>query len=345
MKPQYDFLFVTHLPAFYKINLYNEISKTARVFVIFIAQASAIRLEDFTAGEIHFDYCVLNKGDFEKRNKWLSLYKLFTQCRKINPARIVVGGWDLVEFWFLVLRNRPKAMLALESSLYESQARGISGFIKRLFLANIKQVFASGEPHLALLKALGFQGVVKKTLGVGVFRRGEKINVKSFFSGKFLYVGRLAPEKNLSLLIDAFKTLPQFSLTIVGSGVEFAELQAQASSNVKLLGYIANDALARIYQEHDVFILPSIKEPWGLVVEEAMYYGLPVIVSRKVGCAIDLVQNWQTGIIFEPTQLDSLREAILQMAEQYTLYSQKSALVDFSLRDKVQVQKYLEVIG
>jgi glycosyltransferase involved in cell wall biosynthesis len=344
MLPHYDFLFVTHLPAFYKINLYNEISKEARVFVIFIAEGSAIRFGDFTAGEIHFDYCVLNKGDFEKRNPWLSIFKLYTQLKKINPARIVVGGWDLWEFWFLILFNRSKAMLALESSLYESKTKGPSGWFKKQFLANIQTVFASGEPHLALLSALGFKGKIQKTTGVGIFNYVNKTAFKSPFQGKFLYVGRLAAEKNLSLLIEVFNALPQFSLTIVGEGPENVVLKAHASANIRLLGYIPNDQLAKIYEEHDIFILPSLKEPWGLVVEEALYYGLPVVVSNRVGCAIDLVQNLQTGIIFEANSAVALKNALLQIAEQYENYADKADFVDFSVRDKTQVRKYLEVL-
>lgn len=339
----YDFLFVTHLPAFYKINLYQALSRSARVFVIFIGEASTIRLKDFTKGNIAFDYVILNSGPFEKRNLFVSLAKLFWQLKKIKAKHIVVGGWDLGEFWFIALTHQGKTLLNLESSIYESKYSGLSGWLKRQFLSHIQTVFACGEPHIALLKALQFKRKIKKTGGVGIFQRFNKDKVKLPFQGRFLYVGRFAPEKNLSFLIRVFNELPQFSLTLVGEGQVLKNLRQSALSHITFRGYIDNAQLPAVYQEHDVLILPSQSETWGLVVEEALYYGLPVIVSDKVGCAIDLVKNLQNGLIFETHNTFSLKAAVLQMACQFDKFVSTVSMMDFSMRDKLQLQSYLEV--
>src|SRR5579872_30307 len=114
----YNYVFITHLPAFYKINLYNEIAKKCRVYVIFIAQSSTIRAPDFTKGDYHFEYCVLNNGSFEKRSLSKSLWRLFITLRSLRFERLVVGGWDLLEFWFAAFFSQhAKNGLALESSL------------------------------------------------------------------------------------------------------------------------------------------------------------------------------------------------------------------------------------
>lgn len=121
----------------------------------------------------------------------------------------------------------------------------------------------------------------------------------------FLFVGRLAPEKNVSLLINAFRTLhahyQETALLIVGDGPERSSLMQMAHDmdSVHFAGYVVFPELVKYYKMSDILVLPSEYEPWGLVVNEAMTFGLPVIVSDKVGCRVDLVEDGKNGFVFE----------------------------------------------
>lgn len=346
MKKVYDYVFVTHLPAFYKVNLYQEIAKSCRVFVIFIANTSSIRTADFTQTPA-FEYCVLNSTCFEKRNIVSSSLRMFSQLRKLQFNKIVVGGWDLPEFWLAVFSGtKKKNALALESSILESPTQGWRSKIKKLFLSRISTVFASGDPHQQLLKKLGYEGSIRKTLGVGIFHYASQGSQHAQnLLGKFLYVGRLAPEKNLALLCQVFQQLPEYQLTIIGQGPEEAHLQSFSGKNIEFKGHVPNKELSMWYQNHDIFILPSLKEPWGLVVEEALFYGLPVIASQHVGCAKDLIESWGVGVLFEPHCAQSLKTAITRMMEHYPSIKNKLKNIDFHQRDAYQIQQYLEMIG
>jgi glycosyltransferase involved in cell wall biosynthesis len=66
------------------------------------------------------------------------------------------------------------------------------------------------------------------------------------------------------------------------------------------------DELPACYAAADCFVLPSLSEPWGLVVNEAMASGLPVLISRRCGCARDLVREGENGFLFDPTRPDEL---------------------------------------
>lgn len=159
---------------------------------------------------------------------------------------------------------------------------------------------------------------------------------------KFLYVGRLSPEKNLDLLIKAFETLSDLSLDVIGFGPQEAELKAAAPDNVKFLGAIDNDRLPAYYRIHDVFILPSKSEPWGLVVEEALNNGTPVIVSDRVGCQADLVKE-DTGLVFNYDSVDDCRETIRKITD-LTLYNSLRlgvSKLDFDERAHRQVMAFL----
>ena len=341
---QYDYLFVTHLPAFYKVNLYNQIAKHAKVYVIFIASGSAIRTADFTNQNYAFDYCVINPLSFEQRNKLTSCLKTVWAASRISYRYLVVGGWDLIEYWLLILLSaKRKNCLALESSIFESNLKGYRGFVKKQFLRKIALAFPSGQAHVALLQKLKYRGDAKKTLGVGIMNYQPRESIGKNFSGQFLYVGRFAPEKNLFVLLEAFRALPQYRLTLIGGGPLKAALLKYKSDNVTLLDHVPNDQLVAAYKAHDVFILPSTKEPWGLVVEEALYYGLPVIVSDKVGSGPDLVLNHQ-GRIFPYNNVQALINAVISIEKDYAKLCQSIAAFDLKNKDNHQVQQYLEAL-
>jgi glycosyltransferase involved in cell wall biosynthesis len=107
---------------------------------------------------------------------------------------------------------------------------------------------------------------------------------------------------------------------------------------------LENEELADIYQSHDVFILPSNYEPWGLVVEEALYWGLPVIVSNKIGCSLDLVYEFGTGEIFQLNEKNSLDKAIEKIENSYNTYKKNVISIDWKERDRKQIAAYTSLI-
>ena len=105
------------------------------------------------------------------------------------------------------------------------------------------------------------------------------------------------------------KTLPDFDLKSIQEEDKINDL-IKEHTNIKNIGSIQNKLLYKHFRNHDVFILPSKSEPWGLVVEEALYNGLPVIVSSMVGCADEIVKNDVNGFIFDINDKSSLKEKI-----------------------------------
>ena len=119
----------------------------------------------------------------------------------------------------------------------------------------------------------------------------------------FLYVGRLIKHKNVEALIHQFNA--NFSdknaiLRIVGTGVEYDYLKTKYESfKVNFTGKLFDKNLINEFHNASCFVLPSLFEPWGLVVNEALSSGLPVIATKNVGAIFDLIQNKDTGFIAE----------------------------------------------
>jgi glycosyltransferase involved in cell wall biosynthesis len=120
-----------------------------------------------------------------------------------------------------------------------------------------------------------------------------------------LFVGRLVREKGVRVLLDAWRKAElgdDAVLALAGDGPLRGEL-ARAGRDVRALGFVPRDHLPALYAAADVLVLPSIRtetflEPWGLVVNEAMHQGTPVIASDAVGAARGgLVQDGRTGLV------------------------------------------------
>ncbi|MEI7425213.1 MAG: glycosyltransferase, partial [Candidatus Staskawiczbacteria bacterium] len=255
----FDYIFITHLPSFYKTNLYNELSKKLKICVIFVGKGSDIRTSDFTAGKINFDYHFLSEASFENRSVIKSLFKLYFLLKKIKYNMIAVGGWELPEFWLTILTSHKKNnALVLESSIEESVHKGLKGFIKKLFLNRLSTVFASGSSQKQLLDQLNYKGSTFITKGVGIINKNTDLKKSSDFNNNFLYVGRLSEEKNLPTLIQVFNNIPEYKLTIVGSGHLEGKLKKLAKPNINFISHVKNDEMYKVYLENDVLVLPSI---------------------------------------------------------------------------------------
>lgn len=119
-----------------------------------------------------------------------------------------------------------------------------------------------------------------------------------------LYVGRLSWEKNLTLLIQAYRQMDhgQCHLVIVGDGPALAEVQQKlAGLPVSFTGYLSGEQLATAYASADIFAFPSTTETFGQVVLEAMASGLPVAGILSEGVC-DLVENGKTGFLLDGQQ-------------------------------------------
>lgn len=347
MAKEYDLVILTHLPAFYKVNLYRQMARRMKLCVIFVGKSSSQRTKDFVDLRANFDHIYLHSGDFESRSKIKCTLKCIHLVQRLKFKKILVGGWDLVESWAVLgCCARAQLLLALESGIFESRHKGFKALLKRVFLKKISLALACATPHLELLQALGFKGKTLQTQGVGIFHFGKKVAPTQRFSHRFLFVGRLSWEKNIPFLVECFRTFPEYTLSIVGTGPLLAQLEAICPPNVHLIGHVENTQLVHIYQQHDVLILPSVAEPWGLVAEEALFYGLPVLLSDKVGCMPQWVLEYQLGTHFSPTHLASLQAAIAWMAQESNFNACKARLsqLNFKQRDHHQVEQYVRAV-
>lgn len=137
-----------------------------------------------------------------------------------------------------------------------------------------------------------------------------------------LFSGKLSARKRPDLILHALKGLPEslhskVAVIFLGSGEMAAGLKMFADAEPRIRaffpGFRNQTQLSAFYHAADLMVLPSnIDETWGLVVNEALHHGLPCVVSERVGCAPDLIENGVTGLTFRTDSVESLSSAMVR---------------------------------
>jgi glycosyltransferase involved in cell wall biosynthesis len=156
------------------------------------------------------------------------------------------------------------------------------------------------------------------------FRRKFGLNDRHHY---LIFSGRLVPVKRVDLLIDAFVAIaaerPDWDLLIVGDGVLGDELRRRVPETLRprivWTGFLDHDEPALALHAADVLVLPSDREPWALVVQEAMAAGLVVVSSDVSGAAYELVEDGKSGRIFPAGDLAELKRALVQVTDSAAL--------------------------
>ena len=167
-----------------------------------------------------------------------------------------------------------------------------------------------------------------------------------------LFCAKLQPWKRPLDLLRAFASaaIPDAKLIFAGDGAQRAELEKEAaarrvSDKVQFLGFVNQSQLPRLYKAADLMVIPSRYEPFGLVVNEAMLCGCPVIASDRVGAVRDLITHGETGYVYpcghtdalatllqsalaDPARLQSVRERALERIKTWTPKASADALVE-----------------
>jgi glycosyltransferase involved in cell wall biosynthesis len=193
------------------------------------------------------------------------------------------------------------------------------------FHASARITFCPSRSTLAQLRDWGFRHDLR-IWGRGVDtdhfspkRRREDLRKAVAPDGEqvVLYVGRLAPEKRLDVLLEAFPLVREAMgkrvvLALVGDGPWMPRLREEAREGVLLLGYRTGIPLAEAYASGDVFAFPSDTETFGNVVTEALSSGLPVVAPNKGGVT-DSVIPGRTGTLVPPRDPRAMAEAVIEI--------------------------------
>ncbi|MGP4074268.1 glycosyltransferase family 4 protein [Halobacillus sp. K22] len=187
-----------------------------------------------------------------------------------------------------------------------------------------KKTFVPSYQTRTELLHYGFHNISIWSRGVDCTKfhpSNNKVNIKTLYGIErpFLltYVGRLAPEKDLDILIEAARNLPppyknKVHWIIVGQGPLFKELTREKLPNMTFTGYLHGSELTDIYANSTLLVFPSTTETFGNVVLEALACGTPVVASKSGGVQ-EIIVDGKTGLLCEPRNSSQMIDAICNL--------------------------------
>ena len=234
--------------------------------------------------------------------------------------------------WLLALLG-VRVVLLSESKFDDKPRRIGRELLKALILAPYQAAIVGGHRHLAYFRFLGFQ----RRAVVPGYDTVDLARVRAMGGGlaapegaayaarDFIFVGRFVDKKNLVELIEGYALYAGLAgstarrLVMIGAGPEEALIRSRAAAlgvtaMIDFPGFLGAEAVAQRLGQGLALVLPSAEEQWGLVVNEALAFGLPAIISPAVGSGDLLIRNLVNGFVIELNAPAGLAAAMTALA-------------------------------
>lgn len=340
---------VTEIISPYRIPLFNTLAQHPEVdlHVIFLGETDPnLRQWQVYKQEIRFSFQVLSSWR-RRIGRYNALLNsgILNALDQASPEVILCGGYSYVASWqalYWARRNHVSFLLWSESNLQDSRrSHAMTEFFKKQFLHRCSAFVVPGRSACEYVRAHGAQEtsifIAPNAVDNELFaraaenarRNGAALRRELGLANRYcLFVGRLVREKGVFELLRAYANLNQelreeVGLVFVGDGDSRSLLEKESRSIsggiIRFTGFAQREQLGAYYGLADMLVLPTYTDTWGMVVNEAMACGLPVIVSRAAGCAADLVrENW-SGLLVTPKDVRCLESAMRRLMEKSEL--------------------------
>lgn len=256
---------------------------------------------------------------YYNRSSFWNADHLYILVKKLAPDLIWTAGW------LDPMYNEVAGIVRREMNIpvvagTDTQWRGGKQWLN-VFTASLRHrqwfshLFVAGEWQMKYARKLGFREdrILMHNLSadVGLFTQVDLSVREKQYPRRLLYVGRFSKEKGLNYLLEAWESIPDkkgWQLTLIGNGPERDKLSHVA--DVEILDFMDQADLLREMTVSGAFILPSIFEPWALVLHEAACAGLPILSSDCCGAVTCFVRESENGYLFTPGNVCSIRHSI-----------------------------------
>ena len=328
---------VTNIVPPYRKALFEEIGRHCDLTVICSAANESDREWQGwdEEGTGVFKTIVLKGLSFKTKHGFFYLQTgLVSALRKVCADIVINSSFSLNTLWgslYAKMAQKP-SMIWSEATCFSERKQSFARRWFRKMLVRLNDAYIpSGIEANVFLLSLGaveercFTAVdaienIRKRLEYQEMTREADLLRKKYSGFRILYAGMLIRPKGLDLLFKAYEKVQderEISLLLMGSGVMEDDLKNEVArknlKNVKFLGFKNEREKWAYFLASDIFVFPTRQDVWGLVVNEAMLCGLPVICSKFAGAARNLVGDGKTGYVVDPYDTDGFAQAITKI--------------------------------
>jgi glycosyltransferase involved in cell wall biosynthesis len=355
-------LWITNIASPYRIDFFNLLGVSVDLKVIFEREKSKERNDDWYGKNFdNFKYNFLKGLKFGADS---SISISVIKHLKKNYDFIFISNpftpTGILASFYLRLR-RINFIIETDGGLTEKNECNLKRIIKSYILKGAYYYFASGKSNKEYFNYYGinseiihlypFSSIKKSDIRVNPMSETDKKLLRFKYSMNFekiiLYVGRFVQIKGIDNLFEALRnTNKKYKLVLIGDSFKaFEKLKINTENvNFDIIEFINQKLLKDYYDLADFLVLPTRKDTWGLVINEAFSRGLPVIATDNCGAALELINDYNTGFIvesenpYELTQkieylltknLNQMKHECLKTINKYTIESMVKSHLDF----------------
>ncbi len=323
-------LFLTNIPSPYRIDFFNELGKLCDLTVLFERSTAKNRENEWLENR-KFDFNAVFLKGISIGDENALCFSVRRWLSKDKFDIIIVGGYSTPTGMLAILTlNRRRIPFVLNSDGgFVKQDAGIRARIKHYFIRSANWWLSSSKSTSEYLVHYGanpnrifiypFSSLHKRDINILPASEAEKeqLRKKLGIEGEkvVLGAGQFIHRKGFDTAIEAWANMPkEYTLLIIGSGSEEEKYREMINKkdlkNVQIIGFQNKESLKQYYRASDVFIFPTREDIWGLVVNEAMAQGLPVISTDAALSACELVSNGVNGYLISPDDPKALSDKL-----------------------------------
>lgn len=319
-------LFITNLPAPYKVDYLNELGKYVQLDVVFERSNAKNRASAWTSSNTIVSFREVILSGIKFGDEMCLDPSIIRYIKKNRDGLILLNGYssptEMLAIRYMT-RHGIKFGLVCDG-LIEKAETPLKSKMKTGLISSADFWMSSGRETDRVLIAHGaipsrifrypFSSIRESDIPAVPYNRvnyKEKIGCKSQFM--LLYVGQMIHRKGIDILMRAIKDIDlDICLYLIGNKIPVDD------ARIVNLSFQDRHTLKQYYMAADLFVLPSREDIWGLVVNEAMGYGVPVLATDKCGAALEMVDEGKNGAIVPVENIPSLREKIVDLLQVQT---------------------------
>lgn len=366
MEHKLKVLYITNIPSPYRVEFFNELGCFCDLTVLFERSNASDREDAWISGENSVFKRVLLKGVLSGNDGSIS-FGAIKHLAKYNYDIIIVGGYSTPTAMLTILYMKIKGvpfLLNADGGFVKGERKFVKK-IKNFFIGSATGYLSTGNETNKYLEYYGakkeniycypFSSIKKDLILMQALTPEERTALKNAHTitcdKMIVSVGQFIHRKGFDVLIRAMQRISDAALYIIGGNPieEYKQLLKDNNiNNVFFLPFMKQEELFQYYKMADVFVLPTREDIWGLVINEAMSQGLPIITTDKCVAGIELVQNGKNGFLVPVESVEALSEKISIVLQEQGLrrnMSEESLKIIRNYSIEEMAQRHMEIFN
>lgn len=325
-------LFITNLPSPYRVDFFNELGKKIDLTVCYERKSSKERNKNWVnqSKRNYKERFALGKPIGIDRSIGFGVIK---ELKKDKYDYIIISGFSSPSIILAIIYcqlRKINYIIEDDGGLLNKNGEKYKA-IKKFLLRKTMAYFTTTDENIQNLLSLGvkrnkifkypFSSVKDKDIEDGVYKKKEIHNIRRTLNMKekriILSVGQFITRKGFDVLLKSFSEMPNdCGLYFVGGKPTKEYLDIVKKFNIKnvyFVGFKNKEELKEYYAAADIFVLPTREDIWGLVINEAMAAGLPIITTNRCGAGLELIKDNKNGFLTDVEDIKSLTKRMKEI--------------------------------